>query len=430
MTFLSDSESDDIFPDYALVSPSRSQDSQEYYNPDTYNSELRPSTEAGDAAIGLLKARLKGLPENHLHWFADIDALVLTESGYEPIPELANRVSQDLAVTELEKRLTDITRDIMLRSFCSTCFEYKAEEDKLYRACVQKHPVQHLECEECFRRDKSPHCPVCRGDRPPIPKEQSEELRYDFYHTGCQSCPLCTDPAVRTPQGLLEHVETECSVVVSRKLYVDERKLRLLLGNQRSRCLAELWASPATALTIQQIVDEKVRPWKEEVSKGKTEKEISNQLSRRVQQTLNTKIWSLNKELDSMRDPYRKQKDDIINLNDLHRKQAEIHQGERSRMESELEKFRRQAEMHQGERSEAESLRAENKMLEKHLEAHRHQIVSLRNEQCQSQHELESLEGQSRRESFAEPWGRYKRRREEVLYKRYPRGYKGESSGW
>ncbi|KAK3259160.1 hypothetical protein CYMTET_31820 [Cymbomonas tetramitiformis] len=200
MTFLSDSDDD-----------SESFDPNNDYDSDDSQA---PNTEAGDAAIRLLKIRSKELQKNDEISSADMQALVSTES-YEPIPELASRVSQDQANCELEIRLERITKTIMSRSFCSICFEYKAEDVKLYRGCVQKLSVQHLVCEECFRRDHTRYCPVCRSDRPPNPTEQSEELRYDFYHTKCQSCPLCTDPAERTAQELLEHVENECAEFVS-----------------------------------------------------------------------------------------------------------------------------------------------------------------------------------------------------------------------
>ncbi|KAK3249635.1 hypothetical protein CYMTET_40915 [Cymbomonas tetramitiformis] len=316
--------------------------------------------------VGILKAHTESLSSICI----DTDTLP-TKKFYEPIPKYAEKLSQVAANDELQKNLCNITRIIMSRSYCSVCKVHVKEDVKLYQTCENKSP-QHLECSECFSKFNSNRCSMCRGKRLRI--EQDDSLRHDFYHTKCQDCPLCTDDTERTPQDLLEHVETECPAVNSSDITMDRRRLRSILLEERERSFAAFWASPET----QQAVSEPINRLKREhaVTRKRQRDEISRAETahqkrvRRLEEkithlkTINEKNAYVIRELRQ----HTTQRDEAV------KKAAEL-RGKCKSLEQQTAKLQMQAEKHKKELSKMDSIRAENERLGDHLENHRQHIL-------------------------------------------------------
>ncbi|KAK3287310.1 hypothetical protein CYMTET_5178 [Cymbomonas tetramitiformis] len=338
--------------------------------------------EDGQAVIDILKAHAESLPSICI----DTEALQASKS-HQFMPKNAEKLSQVAANVELQKNLYSITKTIMSRSYCSVCKEHVEEDVKLYRTCANK-ATQHLECTECFSKNESTLCSVCRTERPQPKIEQSEDLRYDFYHTKCQDCPLCTDDTMHTPQGLLEHVETECPAVNSSDITMNRRKLTSLLIKHRERSFAAFWALPETQQAISEPID---RLKKKHADTRKRQRDEMDHAETVHQESLR-KLWQKNIHLETINDgnayviqelrQHTAQRDEAV------KKVAEL-RDECKSLEQQTAKLREQAEEHKKERSKMDLIRAENERLGNHLENHRQHILRMESRQRFSQRKPE-----------------------------------------
>eukprot|EP00854_Cymbomonas_tetramitiformis_P000358 gene358-666_t len=327
-----------------------------------------------------------------------------TKKFYKPVPEFAEKLQEGVAQVEFEKRLTDITKAIMSRVFCSVCRNHIKEDVDIFRVCIEEHPVQHLECSKCFHKDRTENCPLCRGDRPQSPTLQPKQLRHDFYHTKCQECPLCTDDTMLTAQQLLEHIETDCAAVKYSEITVDERKLGLLLSKKREEHFTEFWTLPKTASCIQEAmsqvkkrIDDNHKRQQDEWNRTKAAHEVFKHDSQKEIKQLEEIINKKQSQYEILLGKYNFQENLV--------KVAYAHRVERSRLEKEVTKLCKQIE----------ETREENKKLERHLENYQQCIVSLQRKQRMPERPQEQARG--------DPW-EYRRPQYDDM-----RSWKGQSGG-
>ncbi|KAK3235464.1 hypothetical protein CYMTET_54356 [Cymbomonas tetramitiformis] len=273
----------------------------------------------------------------------------------------------------------------MSRSYCLVCKEHVEEDVKLYQTCENKAP-QHLECSECFLKIKSTRCSVCRKERLKI--EQNENLRYDFYHTECQDCPLCTDDTVRTPQDLLEHVETECPAVNSSDITMDRRKLRSLLLKQRERSFAAFWALPETQQAVSEPIDRLKKKHADTRKRQREEMDHAETVHQESVRKLEEKITYLEAINEKNAYVIQELRQHTAQRDEAVKKAAEL-RGECKSLEQQTAKLREQAEEHKKERSKMDLIRAENEKLGNHLENHRQHILRMESQQRFSQRKPE-----------------------------------------